>query len=260
MAKKIVEERVDTNNDEVLIEARELSYQKLNELVRHYLSEGRQKIVLKNVNGQRYIGSGLDNQAQITIIGTPGNDLAAFSDGVEIEVLGNVQDGTGNTMNDGQLIIAGNAGDVLGYSMRGGEIYLEGDAGYRAGIHMKGFKDKIPEIIIGGNTGDFLGEYMAGGLLIVLGINRDQGDSIIGNYTGVGMHGGVMYVREKVDPKKTGPAVKIESLDIEDQNILEDRVKKFCRYFNHDFATIMAADFCKITPASNRPYGSMYVH
>jgi len=35
--------------------------------------------------------------------------------------MGNAQDATGDTMNDGTIYIHGNSGDVCGYAMRGGK-------------------------------------------------------------------------------------------------------------------------------------------
>jgi len=88
--------------------------------------------------------------------------------------MGNAQDATGDTMNDGTIYIHGNSGDVCGYAMRGGKIFIRDNAGYRTGIHMKQYKEKKPVIVIGGTAGSFLGEYLAGGIIIVLGLNSED--------------------------------------------------------------------------------------
>ena len=81
--------------------------------------------------------------------------------------------------------------------MRGGKLYIEGNVGYRVGIHMKSYKEQFPVMIIGGRAEDFFGEYMAGGILVLLGLNAGADDSsIVGNYIGTGMHGGVIYLRD----------------------------------------------------------------
>ena len=55
-----------------------------------------------NVNGQRYIGTGLRGEGlRIEVHGTPGQAVAMFMDGPTVEVFGNAQDGVGNTMNAG---------------------------------------------------------------------------------------------------------------------------------------------------------------
>ena len=156
------------------IDAAGLHYRRLNEMVREAVRDGAAEILLDNVNGQRYIGCGLKSDVRITIEGVPGNDLAAFMDGLSITVMNNAQDGVGNTMNSGRVVIHGDAGDILGYSMRGGVILVKGDVGYRVGIHMKSYEDAVPVIVVGGRARDFLGEYMAGWVLVGLGL-KDAG-------------------------------------------------------------------------------------
>jgi glutamate synthase domain-containing protein 3 len=262
-------------------------------------------IILKNVLGQRYIGDGIKAKARIKIYGTPGNDLAAFMDGPEIEVFGNGQDGIGNTMNSGTIIIHGDCGDIAGYSMRGGEIYIKGDVGYRSGINMKSYIEKIPVIIIGGTAGNFLGEYMAGGIIIVLGLeninirnnisnkntkNREDikedinkkndtnteefmsfpvsfhaslSKTIVGDYVGAGMHGGVIYIRGEIEDYKLGREVKKEKIDNKDKEILNKYINNFCSYFDVNTSEILNSDykdFIKLVPYSHRPYGKLYAY
>src|SRR3989337_2743988 len=112
------------------IDAKGVYYRELNSKVRDAVSKGEKEILLKNVNGQYYIGDGLQGDAKITVEGVPGNDLAAFMDGPTIIVKGNAQDNIGNTMNSRKVIVEGHAGDVLGYGMRGGKLHIRGDVGY----------------------------------------------------------------------------------------------------------------------------------
>ena len=142
---------------------------------------GVEKVIIRNVCGQRYIGTSLYSpehlKMEIEIFGTPGNDLAAFLFGHKITVHGNAQDGVGNTMDDGEIVVEGRAGDVLGFSMRGGEIYVRDNCGYRTALHMKEYEDKRPVLVIGGTSQDFLGEYMAGGIVILLDLLRPDSQS-----------------------------------------------------------------------------------
>ena len=109
------------------------------------------EIELDNVCGQRYICSGLSGK-KVTIHGIPGNALCCYLDGCDVEVLGNAQDATGDTMNSGTLTIHGHCGDATGYAMRGGTIFIEGNVGYRAGIHMKAYQTHIPVLVVGGEA------------------------------------------------------------------------------------------------------------
>ena len=185
--------------------------------------------------------------------------MAAYMDGVTLEVFGNAQDAVGNTMNKGKIIIHGNAGDTVGYAMRGGEIYIKGHAGYRVGIHMKEFKDAIPVVVIGGKVGAFLGEYMAGGTIILLGLNVCEGEELAGNFLGSGMHGGKMYIRGNVDTHKLGREVSAVPCDDEDNKIIKKYVENYSKYFNIDKDFILNTPFIKLYAANKRPYGNMYV-
>ena len=140
----------------ITIDAKGIFYRELNAKLRQAVSNGTQRIKLRNVHGQRYIGTDLDRPVDIEIFGTPGNDLGAFMDSPKIIVHGNAQDGCGNTMNSGEIIIHGHAGDILGLSARGGKIFVREDVGYRAGIHMKEYQDKKPMVVVGGTAQEYL--------------------------------------------------------------------------------------------------------
>lgn len=241
----------------VEIDAQGLHYRVLNERLRGLLKEGARRIVVKNVCGQRYIGNAIGEKSEIILEGVPGNDLAAFMDGPRITVRGNAQDGVGNTMNRGEVIIYGDAGDIVGYSMRGGRIFIRGNVGYRVGIHMKAYKQFFPVVIVGGGARDFLGEYMAGGLLIVLGLN---GNELVGDFVGTGMHGGTMFLRAEVDPRRLGKEVKTGEITPEDTRLLRKHVGDFCAYFGFDLDEILKGPFTKIYPYSHRPYGTIYAY
>ena len=243
-------------NDAWQVDAKELYYKDLNRILRTIVRNGAKKIELFNVCGQRYIGTDLDSDVQIKIFGTPGNDLGAFMNGPKLIVNGNAQDGCGNTMNEGEIIVHGQVGDLLGHSMRGGKIFVCDDVGYRVGIHMKEYRGKKPNIVIGGTAQDFLGEYMAGGVILVLGLNLLKGNCCKAKFVGTGMHGGVIYEREKI--LEVGKGTKIMNIGKRDKYAIEELIQDFCKNFNLDFDNIMNAKFHKIVPISKRPYGNLY--
>jgi len=243
-----------------IIDAMGMHYRDLNAIIRDFCKMNEKEVVVKNVAGQRYIGDGIQGDFRITVEGTPGNDMAAYMDGPSIVVHGNAQDGVANTMNNGEVIIHGNAGDTLGYAMRGGRVYIKGNVGYRTGIHMKEYMEKKPVIVIGGKAGDFLGEYMAGGTIILLGINIDDPQKIVGAYCGTGMHGGVIYSRFPIDSHKLGKEVKQVPADEKDLKIISSYVNKFCNHFGLDYDSIMDRPFLKIYPYNKRPYKNLYAY
>jgi len=240
------------------IDAKGMHYRPLNKMIRDAVVAGEKEFEIDNIGGQRYIGTGLNESIKITINGTPGNDLGAFMNGPRIIVNANAQDGIANTMNAGEIIVHGSVGDIIGYGMRGGKLYIKGDAGYRVGIHMKEYKKQIPVIITGGTAGDFFGEYMAGGIMILLGLNGKT--PVVGDYVGTGMHGGVIYVRGKLDPYHLGKEVSCLELNEEDTRLIGSYLKEYCDYFGFDYNEVMGVKFMKLMPLSHRPYGNLYVY
>ncbi|MCX6354205.1 MAG: hypothetical protein NTZ78_04790 [Candidatus Aureabacteria bacterium] len=242
------------------IDASGLDYRSLNEKIHNAISGGAHDITLRNVLGHRYICAGVKGDLRMRIEGIPGNDLGAFMDGPQIEVLGNGQDIIANTMNSGRISVHGNAGDVLGYAMRGGELLIRGNAGYRVGIHMKAFKELMPVLVIGGGVRDFLGEYMAGGIIIVLAL-EDQSASPAGFGIGSGAHGGVIYVRGSLRENQLGKEIRRMPLTDGDRALLKKYVALFCRTFNlKGSGSILHSRFSKYVPLSHRPYGKLYAY
>lgn len=244
-----------------VINAENLHYKILNEKIHELVHKGAEEIIIKNVNGQRFIADGLTEKVRLIINGVPGNDLGAFMNGPEIIVDNNAQDGVGNTMNGGKIVIKGIAGDVCGYGMRGGKLFILGDAGYRVGIHIKGYRDMIPVIIIGGNAGNFLAEYMAGGIIVLLRMfGRKNSNNSHADFLGSGIHGGTIYVRGEVDKKRLGKGVGLFEIEESDRSLLERLIKEYAGDLNLNAEEILKSDFTKLRPISNRPYGKLYVY
>jgi len=248
------------SNSVVEIDAQGILTRELNIRLREIVANGTRKIELRNVYGQRYIGTDLDKPVEIEIFGTPGNDLGAFMDGPRIIVHGNAQDGCGNTMNSGEIIVHGHAGDIIGLSARGGKIFIRDGVGYRAGIHMKEYGDKKPVLVVGGTAQDFLGEYMAGGILILLGLNLKEGEVHKANYIGTGMHGGVIYLRGNVSDFQLGKEIGLAELDEKDKLNLNQFVGEFASHFGYDAKEILKDKFIKLFPLYLRPYGRLYAY
>jgi glutamate synthase domain-containing protein 3 len=247
-----------------LIDATDLDTKELNGRLRDMMLSGIKKVKIKNVCGQRYIGTRLYTpehlKMEIEIFGTPGNDLGAFLYGHKITVHGNAQDGVGNTMDGGEIIVEGRAGDVLGFSMRGGEIYVRDNCGYRTGLHMKEYEGKKPVLVVGGTSQDFLGEYIAGGIVIILDLH-DQTHKA--NFIGSGMHGGVIYLRGNVEQSQVGGQVNISPIDESDRAVLDKFVSRFVQRFpkiGKSKNAILNSQFVRLTPKSKRPYSNLYAY
>jgi glutamate synthase domain-containing protein 3 len=252
---------VKRDGDTATIEAQSVYYKYVNEAIRLAIADGAKSIVLNNVNGQRYIGTGITGKdITITVNGTPGQDMAMLMDGPTLEVFGNAQDGVGNTMNAGKVIVHGDAGDVLGYGMRGGKVFIRGDVGYRVGIHMKAYEDLRPIMVAGGKARDFFGEYMAGGLLILLGMNSRLEGPMVGGYLGTGMHGGAIYVRGDVEPWQCGKEVGVFTATEADIADIRPVLAEYCEALGMDLDEVLSEPFTKLVPVSHRPYGKLYTY
>jgi len=256
-----VEPTVTFDDDVAAIDANSVYYKQVNAAVRTAIAAGAKTVKLENINGQRYIGTGLTaKDVHIEVRGTAGQALAMFMDGPVVEVFGNAQDGVGNTMNAGKVIVHGDAGDVLGYGMRGGRVFVRGDVGYRVGIHMKSYEGNVPVLVCGGKSRDFFGEYMAGGMLVLLGMDSRIEGPPVGGYLGTGMHGGVIYVRGEVEPWQCGKEVGTFAADEDDTKTLMPLIEEHCEHFGGSAEEVLSVPITKIVPISHRPYGKLYTY
>jgi glutamate synthase domain-containing protein 3 len=252
---------VERTGDVATIDCGGVYYRAVNEAVRAAVEDGATTVRLENVNGQRYIGTGLRGEAlRIEVRGTPGQAVAMFMDGPTVEIFGNAQDGVGNTMNSGRVIVHGGVGDVLGYGMRRGHLLVRGDAGYRAGIHMKAGEGGGPAVVCGGKARDFFGEYMAGGLLVLLGVDSRVDGPIVGGHLGAGMHGGEIYIRGEVLPWQCGGEVRMAPATEAETEALRPLLAEYCAAFGTDLAALFAEPFTRIAPAGSRPYARLYTY
>ncbi|KUO48875.1 MAG: hypothetical protein APF76_09495 [Desulfitibacter sp. BRH_c19] len=245
-----------------VIDAKELYYKDLNRKIRVALKEGHKNILLRNVLGQRYIGTGIaDAGAVIEIEGIPGEDLGFALEGSKIVVKGHAQNSIGNTMDSGKIAVHGLAGDALAYGMRGGKIFVRDDVGYRVGIHMKSYKEKVPTLVIGGTTGDFLGEYMAGGTIIVLN-KHNINSGVVGkasNTLATGIHGGEIFIfGSQIEDYQLGIGAAFSEISKEDMERIIPLVEEFCDEFSFEPESLLKRNIIKITPIGNRPFSSFY--
>ncbi len=255
------EPKITIDGDTAMIEAQNVYYRNVNDAVRQVIADGAKTVKLLDINGQRYIGTGLRAKGvKIEVNGTAGNDMAMFMDGPAVEVFGNAQDGVGNTMNAGTVIVHGDAGDVLGYGMRGGKVFIKGDVGYRVGIHMKAYENHVPIMVCGGKSRDFFGEYMAGGMLVLLGMNSQFEGPLVGGYLGAGMHGGEIFLRGEVEPWQVGKECGIFVADEEDLARLRPVLEEYCAAFDMPIDEVLSVPLTKLVPISHRPYGKLYVY
>lgn len=238
----------------MIIDALKLRYDILNKKIKE---SDEKDIVIKNVYGQRYIGTGAEKK-NIVIEGTAGNATGAYLTNTDIRIKGNAQDAIGDTMNDGKIVIEGNSGDATGYGARGGKIYIRGNVGYRAGIHMKAYKEKKPVLIIGERAGSFLGEYQAGGFIFVLNLS-DSEEEIFGHFCATGMHGGKMFFRTEKAPDIDNSGLTIRKAEKEDMEEIKHYLIEYCELLNVN-KNIIRDNYYIVMPNSINPYKKIYTY
>jgi glutamate synthase domain-containing protein 3 len=101
---------------------------------------------------------------------------------------------------------------------------------------------------------------MAGGVVILLGLNLEGERRHRANFIGTGMHGGVIYLRGKVDDFQVGKEVGIAELEEEDYQVLKRFVTEFAAHFGYDAEKILEHRFTKLHPLWLRPYGRLYAY
>src|SRR5439155_571948 len=143
---------------------------------------------------RRYGGASPPGRVRARFEGSAGQSFGAFlSAGVELELVGEANDGVGKGMGGGRIVILPPPNDVgeavlLGnavlYGATGGELFCAGRAGERFAVRNSG------AVAVVEGAGDHACEYMTGGAVVVLGE--------IGLNVAAGMSGGELYVLDPV--------------------------------------------------------------
>src|SRR3989441_5995741 len=139
-------------------------------------AQGWKNVLLYNLRGHRFIGSGLGprtNGLKIDCYGDVGDYAASGIDGCEITIHGAAQDQAAQIMKYGRLVVHGDIGQAFMYAAKGGHVYLRGNAAGRPLINAVG----KPKVVINGTCLDYLAEsfmagdpYNGGGFVIVNGL------------------------------------------------------------------------------------------
>jgi glutamate synthase domain-containing protein 1/glutamate synthase domain-containing protein 3 len=138
--------------------------------------QGWKNILLYNLRGHRFIGSGLGartNGLKIDCYGDVGDYVASGIDGCEITIHGATQDQAAQILKYGKLVVHGDVGQAFMYAAKGGDVYVLGNAAGRPLINAVG----RPRVVINGTCLDYLAEsfmagdpYNGGGFVVVNGL------------------------------------------------------------------------------------------
>src|SRR6058998_984491 len=171
--------------------------------------EGWKNILLYNLRGHRFIGSGLGartNDLKIDCYGDVGDYVASGIDGCEIMVHGAAQDQAAQILKYGKLVVHGDVGQAFMYAAKGGDVFVLGNAAGRPLINAVG----RPRVVINGTCLDYLAEsfmagdpYNGGGFVIVNGLKPSFDGRFVEQeypYPGGNLFslasGGVIFIRD----------------------------------------------------------------
>ncbi len=138
------------------------------------------KILVKGPSGQRLGCMGMPGTT-IICEGSTSDDVGYLNIGAEISVLGDATNGACNAMANGKVFIGGSIG--------------------ARGLTMTKWNPEYtrPELWVLGSVGDSFAEFNCGGVAVVCGVNPKNPENILGYRPCVGMVGGTIYFRGKID-------------------------------------------------------------
>ncbi len=165
-------------------------------------------IRLKGPAGQRLGCMGMPGTV-IHCEGAASDDVGYLNIGAEITVLGNATNGVCN-------------------AMANGKVYIGGSIGAR-GLTMTKWNPEYerPELWVLGSTGDSFAEFNCGGIAVVCGIEPKNPENILGYRPCIGMVGGMIYFRGKIDESYSKNNARLQPLDDDQWQWIREKMPGF---------------------------------
>lgn len=202
--------------------------------------------ILSNEISKKYKGEGLpEDTIHFNFRGSAGQTFGSFlTSGVKFELEGEANDYFGKGMCGGKLIVYPDKtstfkaedniiiGNVAFYGATKGEAYIRGMAGERFCVRNSGV-----DVVVEG-VGDHACEYMTGGRAVILGPT--------GKNFAAGMSGGIAYIYDHerlFDKLCNKEMISLDPLDTEDQNKLEEMIKKHVEYTSSELGKKLLAQW-----------------
>ena len=203
-----------------------MSTQELLQTIAKKIEEGETEFEIDACGQHDISGKGANLLFHVT---NPGQRVGAMGmDGVKIVVEGSAPADIGWLNSGAEIVVKGDGGDTAAHCAAGGKIYIGGRVGTRSGAMMKHDpKFEKPEFWVLKNAGSFSFEFMGGGIAVICGYDCEGLDSILGNRSCVGMVGGVVYVRGKVEGLAS--CVQLLKLDKFDKDFIKSGMPTFLK-------------------------------
>lgn len=201
-----------------------------------------------NALGQHNIGGPLWNkegQKLVFNVKNPGQRVGSMGmQGTSIIVEGSAPADIGWLNAGAEIIVKGDGGDTTAHCAATGNIYIGGRAGTRSGALMK-YDPKFPppQFWVLKKTGSFSFEFMSGGIAVICGAGCENMESVLGYRSCVGMVGGTIYVRGKVNDLSDD--VWLMELDEKDKEFLKAGIPVFLSKIEKEEIENELTDFTK---------------
>ena len=182
--------------------------------------------------GQHNIGlrlGSIDKPLTIRVQGPAGQRLGCMGmKGATIICEGSASDDVGYLNIGADVIVKGDATNGVCNAMAGGRVMIGGSIGAR-GLTMTKWNPAYeqPQMWILGSVGDTFAEFNCGGLGVICGINPKNPENVLGYRPCVGMVGGKIYFRGKIDGSYSKTNAKLIAPSDSDWQWLIERLPEY---------------------------------
>ncbi len=181
--------------------------------------------------GQHNIGIRLHREdgLKITIKGPSGQRLGCMGmPGTELICEGSTSDDVGYLNIGANITVLGDATNGACNAMANGKVFIGGSIGARGLTMTKWNPDyERPELWVLGSTGDSFAEFNCGGIAVVCGVNPKNPANVLGYRPCVGMVGGQIYFRGRIDDSYSKTNAKLSGLSDDQWQWLKDNIIGF---------------------------------
>ncbi|MBI4651556.1 FAD-dependent oxidoreductase [Candidatus Desantisbacteria bacterium] len=180
-----------------------ISSQELEQQIQDEIKKGAREITVY-ADGQHGIGGRIwphNEKIKIIIEGSPGQRIGSMGmEGTEIIVNGSLSDDAGWINCGAKITVLGDVSNGAHNAGAQGILYVQGGGGARCDTMTKR-NPRFPalESWYLRDVGDSFAEFKAGGTAVICGINPRNPDNILGARPCVGMVGGEIYFRGKIE-------------------------------------------------------------
>jgi len=194
--------------------------------------------LLLEVYGQHNIGIRLQHPdgLKLTVNGPSGQRLGCMGmPGTTIVCQGSTSDDVGYLNIGAEIVVLGDASNGACNAMANGKVYIAGSIGAR-GLTMTKWNPEYsrPELWVLGSVGDSFAEFNCGGVAVVCGINPKNPENVLGYRPCVGMVGGTIFFRGKIDHSHPKTNAKLSAINDAQWQWLTENIGTFLGRINRD--------------------------